>query len=243
MSIVIKKSDPLRTESNMRKIIIIGAFFLLTNSVFSQEKILFHEYEPTASSWNIIQWNIIDTINVKWVLKEIVDDEGRVKELIFLENGKVNFAGLCYLATHVTFEYKNRKIIEKLYRADEPLLATECEMHYMSIYHLDDENYIEKQEIFFAFDFSGMDSASIEIIRKYIPEYHVIIPGFVPITEDEYKLAPIQLQVDYYYHSYSKMNGIYPVSRNYILDESNYYYGDEPEKTSIINGIKKLKNY
>ena len=38
------------------------------------------------------------------------------------------------------------------------------------------------------------------------------------------------------------MNGIYPTNKHYKYDSENYYYGDEPEAESIINGIKKLKN-
>ena len=217
---------------------------LLTNYIFSHEKILFHEYSPTASNWDIIQWNISDTTNVIWVLKEVVDKQGRVKELVFLENGKVDFHGLCYLTTRVTYEYQDRKIIERFYIADDPMLATECEMNYMSIYHLDEENYIEKKENFFAFDFSDMDSISIKIIKEEIPEHNTVIPGSVPITMGGFELEPIQLEINYYYFSYAKMNGIYPISRNYILkNDDDYYYGDEPERTSIVNGINKLKKH
>lgn len=46
------------------------------------------------------------------------------------------------------------------------------------------------------------------------------------------------LKVDYFYHSFGKMNGIYPVSENFELNEAHHYYGDEPEKTSILNGLK-----
>lgn len=52
----------------------------------------------------------------------------------------------------------------------------------------------------------------------------------------------VNLQVDYYYyHSFARMNGFYPVNKNYEFI-SDYYYGDQPEKESIQEELKKLKN-
>lgn len=236
-------------KMSIMKLIIILVFLSLSNSMFSQEKVLFHEYYETASSWNIAKWNISDTTNIVWVLKEVVDNQGRVIELVFLKNGKVNDGGVCYLATRVEYEYQDRKIITRLYEANEPMLATDCEMNYMSISHLDEEGYIEKRENFFAFDFSNMDSVAVEEIKRYIPEHNIVMPGTVPFDPniDFIRWNNIQLEIDYYSLSYAKMNGIYPVSKNYVIYEGHYYYRDdpenEPEKTAIINGIEKLKNY
>lgn len=230
------------------RLIFILVFLLLSNSIFSQDKVLFHEYHETTSDWNIVQWNILDTANVVWVLKEVVDNQGRVIELVFLRNGKIIDDGVCYLATRVEYEYQDRKIITRFYKADEPMLATDCEGSYMAISHLDEEGYIEKREIFFAFDFSNMDSVSIEEIKRYFPEHNIVIPGPVPFDPniDFIRWNDIQLSIDYYSLSYAKMNGIYPVSRNYVINEGDYYYRDEPEnaleKAAILNGIEKLKN-
>lgn len=128
------------------KSILILVFLLLNNSMFSQEKVLFHEYYETASDWEIVRWNISDTANVVQVLKEVVDDQGRVIELVFLRHGKMIDGGLCYLATRIEYEYQDRKIITRLYKADQPMLATYCEGSYMSISHLNEEGYIEKRE-------------------------------------------------------------------------------------------------
>ena len=228
----------------MKKIVLIIGVFLLTNAVFSQEKILFHEYEPTASDFRIIQWNIADTTNVKWVLKEIVDNQGRVIELIFLENGKEKQRWLSYIATRVTFEYQDRKIIVRRYQADQPLLTnSELEIWYKSIHHLDEENFIVKREKFFIFDFSDMmDSVSIMETKKYISEHHsVVLPGLkINRWGNEFD---IQLSVLYYTFSYAKMNGIFPISRNFEIERWCIEIANgKPAKISIINGIKKLKN-
>jgi len=213
----------------MKQIITIISILFLSSLAYGQKKVIFHEYTPTASRWNIFRWNLTDTTNVIWTLKEIVDKKGRVKELDFLKNGELIDDYLCYLANRVTYEYKKGQIIEKLFQGEQELLATDCEMPYKAIYHLDNHNYILKIEFFAKYDFSGMDSAAIKQWKEWVPEHKILTPD------------SLQLQVDYYYHSYAKMNGIYPVSKNYKLVE-DYYYGDEPEKSSIKNGIEKLLN-
>lgn len=218
-----------RLFKNMRQTIAIIVLVYLTSLAYGQEKVIFHEYTPTASGWDIIRWNLSDTTNVIWTLKETADEKGRVKELDFLKNGDLIDDCLCYLANRVTYEYSIGQIIERLYQGDQELLATDCEIPSKSIYHLDSQNFILKIETFSKYDFSGMDSTEIKKWKEWVPEYEVQTPD------------SSQLQVDYYYHSFAKMNGIYPVSRNYKL-ANDYYYGDEPEKTSIINGLNKLKN-
>jgi hypothetical protein len=212
----------------MKKTLITLSIIFLTVYAFAQEKTIFHEYIPTASSWDIIKWNLKDTTNVIWTLKEIVDEKGRVKELDFLKNGKVIDDNLCYLANRVTYEYKKGQIIEKLFQSEEEFLTTDCEMPYKSIYYLDSSNYIFKIERFAKYDFSGMDSTQIKQWKEWVPELKVLTPDST------------QLEIDYYYYSFAKLNGIYPTSKNYKL-ANNYFHGDEPEKSSIINGIKKLK--
>ena len=195
---------------------------------FNQENhtVLFHEYSPTASSWNIIKWNIEDTSNVRFILEETIDQNGRVTELRFLENGEIISDPLCYLATRVTFEYEGNSIIETLYHSNDLLLKTECEMHYKTVYHLNSED-IERVEAFYEFDTINVPEEIIIEIKKNIPEYSNYLCS-----------DSINTEVDYYYHSFSKMNGIYPVNRGYQFDPENYYYVDQPEGESIENSLK-----
>ena len=210
-----------------RKTHIIFILFFVILKTNGQEKVLYHEYSPTASSWNILEWNIENKDEKTWVLKETLDSKGRVILLEFLKNGELITDHLCYLANKVRFEYLDNLIIETLYDSDMELLATDCEMSYKSIYHLTKNNKIEKIEFFSKYDFTNIESNEIEKWKtEWAPEYRIVTPD-----------SRI-LQIDYYYHSFGKMNGVYPVSKNYILDEESYYYGDEPEKTSIKNGIK-----
>jgi hypothetical protein len=214
---------------NMGQTITLVLIFLVARLTCGQGKEIFHKYEPTASSWEIVQWNLTDTANAFYTLREIVDENGRVKELDFLKNGVLYDDCLCYLANRVTYEYNEGQIVERLFHNDYELLATDCEMPYKSIYYLDNQNYILKIESFSKYNFSGMDSTEIKNWIEWVPTVRVQLPD------------SSQLQIDYYYHSFAKMNGVYPVSRNYKFN-NDYYYGKEPEKTSIINGLKKLKN-
>ncbi|MFD0975400.1 hypothetical protein [Salinimicrobium gaetbulicola] len=208
------------------QIILIFLIFL-SLKVNGQEKIIFHEFSPTASSWNILKWNIKNQNEKRWVVKETVDSIGRVIKLEFLKDGEIIPDPLCYLASKVTFEYKQNQVIERLYHDNNEILATECENWFKSIYHLNSQNKIEKIERFSKYDFTNIDSTKIEKWKTdWAPEYIIETPD------------SSMLQIEYYYHSFAKMGGIYPVSENYILDEESYYFGDEPEKSSIKNGLK-----
>lgn len=92
---------------------------------------------------------------------------------------------------------------------------------------LDSEDYISKIEYYTEYDTTLIPSDVIAEIRELDPEYRILTPD------------SFQLEIDYFYHSFAKMNGVYPVSRNYKFDEDHYYYGDEPEKTSILEGLRR----
>jgi hypothetical protein len=199
----------------------------LINLLFGQEAVVYHSYHETASSWDIDDWNVPDTTNNRWLLKETSDSLGRVVLLEFLDNGQP--AGhLCYLANRVTFEYKDDRIIETLYSGDEELLATDCEMPYRTVYYLDSVGYILKAENFAKYDLTGLRPSEIDQWKTWVPEYKLR-------TIEEEK----SLQVDYYYYSYFKMAGIYPVPRSFKHID-NYRDNNQPENNAIIEGIKKL---
>lgn len=193
------------------------------------ETILYHEYSPTASSWDVIEWNTSKPIDKNWIIKEIVDRKGRVIELQFLKDGKLIEDPLCYLANKVKFEYTKTSIVEILYHFDEEIIATECEMKYKTIYHLDNNKYIHKIESFAKYDFEGLDSVEIANWHQWVPEYSMV------------SADSVDAQIEYYYHSFAKFKELYPISKNYKLDRSNYYFGSEPEEKSISKGIKKYE--
>lgn len=203
---------------------------MLSGCLNSQnERILFHEFSPTASSWNVEKWNI-DEKTSGYLIRETVDSKNRVIKLEFLKDKKVITNRICYLPTVVEYQYYSDKIIEKLYINGKPMEATECEMHYKAVYHLKN-NFLEKIEIFRKFDTVNNSDKEIIELKEYTPEYSLIN------CEDD-----SNYEIEFYYHSFSKMDEIYPVNRNYKYNSEHYYYGDEPEAESIINGIERLKN-
>lgn len=212
------------------KFLNIRYFFFLAFAINNSygQKILYHEYSPTASDWDVIEWNTKKNPEKDFILKEYVDENGRVTELSFLKDNNLLEGYLCYLPNKVTFEYFEDKIVETLYQSNEFPLATDCEMWYKSIYHLNKDNEIELIERFSKFDFSGMNSEEIEDAKKQLLPEH-----FIEAPEDTN-----MLWVDSYYYSFAKMNGIYPVSKNYFFDENDEYFKNEPEKSSIKQSLK-----
>ncbi|SEH67187.1 hypothetical protein SAMN02927937_00801 [Paenimyroides aquimaris] len=204
--------------------------FAINNSY--GQKILYHEYLPTASDWDIIEWNTKKNPEKDFILKEYVDDKGRVTALEFLKDNKLFEDYVCYLANKVTFEYYDNKIVEPLYQSNEFPVATDCEMWYKSIYYLNKDNKIESVERYSIYDISNMSSDEIENVKKYFKPEHFIE------TPETKKM----LWVDYYYYSFAKMNSIYPVNEDYVLDVEYFgqeYFTDEPEFPSIKQSLKQ----
>ena len=207
---------------------------LITVSLFSfqqkVETVLFHEYSPTSSSWDITKWNILDTSDVRFVLEETVDWKGRVTELRYLDNGEIYADPLCYLPTRVTFSYDQNTITETLYHGREILLTTDCEMSYKKIYHLN-SNYIERIETFSKYDSINVPQDIINQLKKVVPEY------------TNYTCSDsVNTSVEYYIHSYAKLNSIYPVNHGYRLDQENHFYGGQPEREAVENTLINRNN-
>ena len=219
------------------KFLNIRYFFFLAFAISNSygQKILYHEYSPTASDWDVIEWNTKKNPKKDFILKENVDEKGRVTVLEFLYDNKFFEDYVCYLANKVTFEYYDNKIVETLYQSNELPNATDCEMWYKSIYHLNENNEVELVERFSIFDFTDMNSHEIENVKNYFkPEYYI-----------ENANSENSLQIEYYYYSFAKMNGIYPASKNYVLDIEyfgNEYFSDEPEFSSLKQALDKTKS-
>ncbi len=92
----------------------ITIIIIVFTNIVGAQKVDYHLYSPTASSWDIVEFGLYDTTGHKFLLRETIDEKGRVKELEFLKNGELINDVLCYLANRVTFEYSENKIIETL---------------------------------------------------------------------------------------------------------------------------------
>lgn len=204
----------------------ISFIFLWSACSAQKQHTFYHIYYETASDYNIIKWNIGDTTGQEFLVKETVDISGRVTKLEFLDKGQPS-SSLCYLANKVTFEYKGDKIIETLYLSDSIMYATDCEMHYKTIYQLDKHKFIIRVDQFAQYDLYNLGGSTLKQWKEWVPEHIILYATKNP------------LEVDYYRYSFTKLNGIYPVSKNFKLN-IEHSYGDEPERQSILTGVKKL---
>ena len=217
---------------------ILLSIFLLSSFVgwgqsFGPIKVVYHEYSPTSSDYDIIRWNVKDTIGLIWVLKETTDTLGRVIELEFLKNGEIIDDNLCYLPNTITYSYTDNTIIETNYMDYEPMMFNDCENVYKCIYHLAENDFIVKTESHSLLDTTNLSNEEINLYKKY---YKPLSFGY-PCNESEYRCL---LNVDGYKYSFSKKDGLYPVSMNFdiqILIELQQFTKSELEL--IQKGIER----
>jgi hypothetical protein len=217
-----------RFKSRCTIILSVCLLLVVSRGISQKPHTFYHKYEETASDYRIIQWNIGDTSGEDYLLKETVDNKGRVIKLEFLYKGQPA-SSLCYLANKVTFEYASHRVIESLFLSEELMYATDCEMQYKSIYEMGKENFLIRVHQFSRYDSSNLRGSTIQQWKKWVPE-HLIL-----------NQHGRQLEIEYYRYSYAKLNGVYPVSKNFKID--NQYFSDhEAERQLIVAGIRKLRN-
>ena len=206
---------------------ILNLFFILISfSCSGQEKILYHEFVPSASDFGISKWNINQNDLSAYYLTEKIDSKNRVIELKFYEDGKNNFKHLCYLSTWIKFEYPNKRtIIQYNLNPDGiPEANIECELPSKIIYHLsENQKIIIKTESEYEFDKNYY--LKIGWTNEFIEE---LLNGL----KSEQRTAFV---IEFYLKSWTKLNGIFPVSTEFDLD---HFYFNELEKEKVINGIK-----
>ena len=206
--------------------------------------------------WNTQDYDtIMNRDRTNLLIKEVIDDSNRVKQIEFLRKGKpTDFYD--FPISKVTYAYEANKIIETLYDEDgQRLYVDKYVSHYQSIYHLDANNYIENVER--KSDLVTRDSVYTELAGEPTPleELEQDVKYFY---ERYYKGKP--LEVEFYKYSYYKMDGIYPVSRDFTIDTLKYnWQRRNPRKKNdkivfdtlyiptliqeeIENGFKKLKS-
>ena len=177
-----------------KQLLLIGFLGLIFIKI-SGQKIVYHHFYETASSYNVVEWNISNQEEKKTIIKETVDENNRVIMLEFLSNGKLFKDHLCYLPNKVIFEYKENCIIETLWSGDNVLIANECEMPYKSIYYLNSDTTISKILIYYKIDTINYSQKEVESLRNYIPDKREVLP-----SENK------NLEISFYYHSFYKLN-------------------------------------
>jgi hypothetical protein len=206
--------------------------------------------------WNMQNYDsIMKRERFNLLIKEVIDDSNRVKQIEFLRKGQpTDFYD--FPISKVAYDYDKDKIIETLYDEDGNTLFVDKHVsHYQSIYYLDADKYI-------------MDVERTSDLVKRDSVYTELAGGPTPIEELQedvkyfferyYKGKP--LEVEFYKYSYYKMDGVYPVSKDFTIDTLKYdWQRRNPRKIKgkivfdtlyiptliqeeIENGFQKLKS-
>jgi len=212
-------------------LLILLTFF--TFPIVAQNSILYHAFEQTASDYMITKWNIPkDSLSAyKWYVEETVNNDGRVIQLRFLENGNPCKERLCYLADVVKYEYPdNFHIIESEFECDGITPnGRECEENYKTIYTLDSKthithieivDFIDKDSILKTGQYSGVDNKNMKIEINNLEKQN---------RSSDIKDASI----NYYSNSFAKYNGKYPINK-----KQGKYWKKNTQKEEGYNKIE-----
>lgn len=188
----------------------------------------FSDEQPIiVEKWNVESGNHI--------IRETIDDQNRVIKLEFLRDGELSGAGFFPIAI-ITYSYTDFTITETAYdETGQNIYVDRHASHYQTIYHLDKEGYIRKADRIS--DFDTVDPIWEELDMEPTP--------LADLKEEsrqyfEHFYAGKPIDVEYYRYSYHKLNGRYPVSRDYVPK----YQGDsikvwDPIEQEIKKAIER----
>ncbi len=191
-----------------------------------EKHILYHEFDETSSDQHIKRWNISkDSLPTDYVM-ETVDDKGKVIELKFYKNNSLKYDKLCYLSSWIKYEYPDDKTVIAYFLNSEGNedADIECEMASKCTYTLsDDKKTISntKSEYNLDKDFYLKNGWNEDELNKTLE--------YLNSEQTNHKLI---LYLD---KSFSKMNGIFPVSKDFNIDDLMY---NVTEKNEILKIIK-----
>jgi len=226
-------------------------FVVFIFSIFpllAQNKILYHAYEPNASDYMITRWNIQkDSLSgYKWYVEETVNQDGRVVQLRFLENGNPCHFTLCYLSNIIKYEYPDSfHIIQTEYECDgiTPVNALECEVNYKTIYTLDSLHIVNVEIEYFidkkaalkdSEQYSSIDDDNIKTEINYFEQH-----------KKKLDIGNDYTCISYYSNSFAKYNGKYPINQkqeNYWMTKAeNDEVYDKIQQDEIIRCVRNNK--
>jgi hypothetical protein len=202
----------------MKKLIFILG--LIISQVACGQKVYYHEYYETASDFAITKWDCNNHDSLDMYVIEKVDEQNRVTELKFMKNGELNFGSLCYLSPWLKFDYPNDSTITVSYLNSEgqPEANIECEVPSMVKYNLtSDKKTIKSSTDEFEFDPIPylQNGWTKEGLEKAVLE----------LKTENGNTSPF---IDYYSKSLLKLNGKFPVSKDF--DQLNIYFNEIEKK-------------
>jgi len=192
-------------------------------------KTYYHEYEETASDYRIVKWNLSVDSLPRYYIKETTDKFGRVIELKYFENKVLKTDNLCFLSTWIKYQYPNDSVIIELNLGIDgnQESSIECGKPSKTIYYLtNDKRKILKTETEYKIDTALYLAGGFtkELIKEVVKEIK--------------KGEKTSWLIDGYSESISKLNGIFPVSKEFDTTLLNY---NKLEMTEIIKVLKRKK--
>ena len=207
---------------------ILTSLLILTGILsYGQIKQYFHEFYETASDIHISKWNIDkENLPLAYVM-ETVDSKNRVIELKFFTNKSLNYDHLCYIYVWIKYEYPDENTIIEYYLDSngEENAEIECEMPSKTIFKLSKDN----REIL-------NTKSEYNIDREFYLNNgwsEKELNGIIKSLKSENSQDRI---VDYYSKSYYKLNKIFPISKDFKIEQ---YLFSEKEKEQIIKSLKE----
>jgi|TARA_R100000789_G_C2984303_1_gene144357 hypothetical protein len=158
---------------------------------------------------------------------ETVDEQGRIVDLRFMENGEIISNHLCYLSPWMKFEYPNSKtIVQYNLSADGSKFSDiECDMWYKTIYTLNEEqDKILQTEIEYSIDTTA-----------YLTDYGWTKEELFPILESLENKKFDARTVAGYIKSTAKLNGKFPIGDEFDLQLYNYTGLEFEELKKLMN--------
>jgi len=205
-------------------------FALLFGNTGNGQKVMYHECSITdPGDFILLKWNISSKALPDIYIEEHVDVKGRVAELKYFYQKKLNWQGECGTYQWIKYEYPNDTTIVVLLfdGKGERECNLECGLPWKTTYFLSkDQKTIVKTKYENYIDTLGYLQAGWTLKE--------ILSGCKSL-ESENK-SRITDCVDHYFQSKAKLGGIFPIRKSFILDDYGF---SEAETTEIVRILKK----
>ena len=213
----------------MRKMrhILISILIFSGITSFGQTKQYFHKFYETASDIHISEWNIDKDKLPSAYVQETVDSNNRVIELKFFKNKTLKYDHLCYIYVWIKYEYPDENtIIEYFLDSNgEENAEIECEMPSKTIFKLSKD----KRKII-------NTKSEYNIDREFYLNNGWTEKDLNGIIESLKSEESIYRIVSYYDKSYYKLNKIFPVSKDFQIEQ---FLFSNKEKEEILKSINE----
>lgn len=241
----LNRSHPLREKEavaillNQMKQLLFWSLVLATQLLHAQHHYLYHQYESTASDYQITKWNVrSDSLPVNYI-REGVDEKERVIDVQFFQNHSLNYDIHCGLVPWLHYEYPNdTTIIEFGLNADSSKSSSiDCGGDWKTTFYLsgDKQKILRVEYEYFIDTVEWLTSGhNLQEIDKL----------YLFLKEEENRRIP-ELFVYGYVKSKAKLGGLFPIGGEFVETFNrlgNSYFGfSDAELVEILKAVKTLK--